>query len=251
MVDLTDILNTIHQKDNLDLLSSLPIRCIDLIYCDVLFNTGRTFKEYKDKFESTSAAVDWYRPRLLEMKRVLKSTGLLYIHCDCHLSHYLKILLDETFGVENFRNEIIWHYNSAPRKKLDFGKRHDTIFRYSVTDQYCFNPLRVPYTETSPKTYQKAKYYHPDGKVIGDVWDVKILGQNDRTERSGYSTQKPEKLLENIILSSSMEGDLVADFFMGSGTTLAVAKKLKRNYLGCDVSPQAYLTTRDRLDRIK
>lgn len=244
------MINTIHKSDNLDLLAKIPDQYIDLIYSDILFNTGRAFTDFTDKFSSIPVALDWYKPRFVAMRRALKDTGLVYIHCDYHLSHYLKVLLDEVFGIDNFRNEIIWHYNSAPRKKKDFGYRHDTIFRYSKSSRYTFNPIRVPYTESSPKTYKKAKYYHQDGKVLGDVWDVKILGQNDKTERNGYSTQKPEKLLENVILSSSNENDLVADFFMGSGTTLVVAKKFKRNYLGCDILRKAYDLTEKRLKKI-
>jgi site-specific DNA-methyltransferase (adenine-specific) len=240
----------IHKCDNLELISRLQNECIDLIYSDVLFNTGKVFKDFSDKFSSIPEAIDWYQSRFVGMHRVLKTTGLLYIHCDHHLSHYLKVLLDQVFGMKNFRNEIIWHYNSAPRKKKDFGHRHDVIFRYSKSDVYTFNPIRIPYTASSPKTFKKAKYYHRDGKVLGDVWNINILGQNDKTERNGYSTQKPEKLLETIIKSSSNENDLIADFFMGSGTTLAVAKKLKRNYIGCDLSEKAYNITEQRLNKI-
>ena len=162
----------------------------------------------------------------------------------------LDSILDNIFGWSNFRNEIIWQYNSAPRKKNCFGNRHDTIFRYSKTDNFTFNPVREPYSETAPRGYTKEKYYHVDGKIIGDVWNINILGQNDKKERVGYATQKPLELIERIITSSSCEGDIVADFYMGSGTTLVAAKKLNRQYIGCDISKKAYNLTLKRLSEI-
>ena len=215
------MINTVIQSDNLSLLKKLEDNYVDLIYSDILYNTGKKFKDFDDDLGTEEEAMEWYRPRLIEMHRVLKDTGTIYLHCDYRLVHYLKVEMDKVFGVNNFRNEIIWHYNSAPRKKNDFGKRHDTILRYSKTDDYTFNDeeVRVPYSETAPRGYEKEKYYNPLGKVMGDVWDVKILGQNDKTERTGYSTQKPKDLIEIIIKSSSNPGDLVADFFAGSGTT--------------------------------
>ena len=132
-------INNVYQMDCMELLNHIEGNSIDLIYCDILYNTGKNFKDYNDNLGSPQEAVEWYKPKFEEMKRTLKDTGLLYIQCDYNLSHYIKILLDEIFGAKNFRNEIIWWYNSAPRKKKDFGKRHDTIFRYSKTDNYYFN----------------------------------------------------------------------------------------------------------------
>lgn len=137
--------------------------------------------------------------------------------------------------------------NTAPRKKLDFGKRHDVILRYTKTDNYKFNPPREPYSETAPRGYEKEKYYHPEGKVIGDVWQMNILGQNDKRERVGYDTQKPISLIERIIKSSSDEGDLVADFYLGSGTTAVAFKNLNRNFIGCDINKRAIDLTLERL----
>lgn len=230
----------IYLEDNLILMRTLPDNHIDLIYCDVLYGTGRNFGAFQDIKSDFQTVSRHYLVRFREMKRILKETGLLYIHCDWRIVHHLRRLLDLTFGEENFRNEIIWEYNSAPRKKLDFGKRHDIILRYSKSDVYTFNPIRVPYSETAPRGYEKEKYYHPDGKVIGDVWKISMLGQNDKTERTGYPTQKPEKLLERIILSSSNPGDLVADFYAGSHTTGVVALKNGRKYIGCDSSEEGY-----------
>lgn len=243
------MINKVLNIDNLELLNKLEDQYIDLIYSDILYNTGRKFDDFDDDLGTAEEAMDWYKPRLLEMKRVLKDTGTIYLHCDYRLVHYLKVEMDKIFGVENFRNEIIWHYNSAPRKKNDFGKRHDSILRYTKTNKYTFNvdEVRVPYSETAPRGYAKEKYYNKLGKVMGDVWDVKIIGQNDKTERVNYNTQKPKELLEIIIKSSSNEGDLVADFFGGSGTTGVVAKEYNRNYLMCDISAKAVKLSEKRL----
>ena len=168
-----EIKNKLEIGDNLAILYNIENESIDLIYCDILYNTGKNFKDYNDNLGSPQDAVKWYRHRFVEMKRVLKDTGLLYIQCDYNLSHYIKILLDEIFGVNNFINEIIWWYNSAPRKKKDFGKRHDTIFRYSKSDNYFFNQdskyIRQAYSPTAPRGYEKEKYYDDRGKIMDDV----------------------------------------------------------------------------------
>ena len=246
--------NTLHCGDNLEYLHTIEDKFVDLIYCDILYNTGKNFKDYNDNLGTPQDAVEWYRPRLLEMRRVLKDTGLLYIQCDYNLSHYIKILLDETFDVKNFRNEIIWWYNSAPRKKKDFGKRHDTIFRYSKSDNYFFNLdspyIRQAYSPTAPRGYEKEKYYDDRGKIMDDVWKVNMLGQNDKTERVGYATQKPKELLYKIIDSSCPKNGVVADLFCGSGTTCVAAKELGRRYIGCDISEKAIKIANNRLDKI-
>lgn len=247
--------NKIYCTDNLFLLESSENCSVDLIYCDILYNTGKIFTDFSDKLGTPREAIAWYRPRLLQMKRVLKKSGVLYIHCDYNLSHYIKIELDEIFGIENFRNEIIWHYNSAPRKKKDFGKRHDTIFRYSKSDGYYFDQdcecIRQPYSLTAPRGYEKEKYYDSRGKVMDDVWNINMLGQNDKTERCGYSTQKPKSLLEKIVKSSCPKDGVVADYFCGSGTTCVVAKECGRSYIGCDISEKAVKITEERLSNIK
>lgn len=239
-------------QDNLTYCQTLPTNSFDLIYCDVLYNTKRNNKDYKDNLGTPQEAVEWYKPRLKEFYRLLKNTGLLYLQCDYNLSHYLKIALDEIFGLENFRNEIIWYYNSAPRKKKDFGKRHDTIFRYSKTDNYYFNIdseyIYQEYSKTAPRGYEKEKYYNPKGKVLDDVWHIKMLGQNDKTERTGYATQKPKELLKPIISSSCPIDGTFGDFFCGSGTSIIVANELGiKNIYGCDINPNAIEITRGRL----
>ena len=250
----SDYTDKIFHLDNLKLLQTLPSQCVDLIYCDILYNTGRKFDDYEDNLGTPQEAIQWYLPRFTEMHRILKDTGLIYIHCDYNLSHYIKVLMDLIFGINNFRNEIIWWYNSAPRKKKDFGKRHDTIFRYSVSDKYYFNDdskyIRQEYSKTAPRGYEKEKYYDSRGKVIDDVWKINMLGQNDKTERVGYSTQKPKELFYKIIDSSCPKDGIVADFFCGSGTACVVAKELGRSYIGCDISEKAVNITKERLSKI-
>jgi DNA modification methylase len=243
-------MNKVFLEDNLTVLNSINDNTVDLIYCDILYGTGRNFNDYQDLKPIKEEIEKHYIPRFLEMKRILKSTGQIYIQMDWRINHWIRCILDDIFGWSNFRNEIIWQYNSAPRKKNCFGNRHDTIFRYSKTDNFTFNPVREPYSETAPRGYTKEKYYHVDGKIIGDVWNINILGQNDKKERVGYATQKPLELIERIITSSSCEGDIVADFYMGSGTTLVAAKKLNRQYIGCDISKKAYNLTLKRLSEI-
>lgn len=233
--------------DNLEFLKKIEDNKVDLIYCDVLYGTGRKFKDYQDLKPIKSEIESHYIPRIKEMRRVLKNSGTIYLQMDTKINHWIRCIMDDIFGYENMRNEIIWFYNTSPRKKLDFGKRHDIILRYSKSDNYKFNPIREPYSETAPRGYEKEKYYHPDGKVIGDVWQMNILGQNDKTERVGYDTQKPKSLIERIIKSSTNENDIVADFYMGSGTTAVVSKELNRQFIGCDINPKSIEITMSRL----
>lgn len=242
---------TIKNCDNLELSKNINSDTIDLIYSDILYGTGRNFKDYQDLKPIRSEIESHYIPRIREMYRILKETGLIYLQMDYRINHWIRCILDDIFGYENFRNEIVWSYNSAPRKKNCFGCRHDIILRYSKSDNFTFNEIREPYSETAPQGYEKEKYYNLEGKVIGDVWNINILAQNDKTERCGYATQKPEKLIERIILSSSNEWDTVADFYLGSGTTAVVCKKLNRNFIGCDISKKAVDTTFNRLENIK
>lgn len=237
----------LYNEDNLITFGRLESNTIQLIYCDILFNTGKTFKDFQDSVNIE----EFYLPRFIHMQRILKNSGLLYIHTDYHESHYIKILLDKVFGRSQFRNEIVWYFNSGHRKKKDFGRRHNIIFRYSKTNNYLFNPIRTAYSTSAPRGYAKEKYYHSDGKVIDDVWEIPILGQNDKTERVNYATQKPLALLERIIVSSSNEHDVVADFFLGSGTTAVAALKHKRSFIGVDINSRALEITKQRIDWIK
>ena len=223
--------------DNLELLRQLPSECIDLIYCDILYNTGKKFKDYDDQLGTPQQAMEWYKPRLVEMKRVLKDTGSIYLQCDYRLIHYLKIEMDNIFGMNNFINEIIWKYGLGGSGNKSFAKKHDNIILYSKTKNYTFN------LQYEPATSQKMK---GQMKKMTDVWDIPNIN-NMSKERVGYDTQKPKELLERIIKASSNEDDIVADFFCGSGTTLDVAKELGRRYIGCDINPRAVEISQQRL----
>lgn len=247
---INQFINNIYRLDNLEFLPKLPESSVSLIYGDVLYGTGRNFHDYQDLKPNREIILRHYEPRLKEMRRVLAENGTIYLQMDYRISHWVRCLMDDIFGYSNLRNEIIWHYNSAPRRKLDLGDRHDTILRYSKSNSYIFNPIREPYALSAPRGYEKEKYYNKDGKVIGDVWNINILGQNDKTERVGYATQKPLELIKRIIALSSNEGDIIADFYCGSGTTLVAAKSLNRKFIGCDINERAIEICRKRLSDI-
>jgi site-specific DNA-methyltransferase (adenine-specific) len=196
--------------------------------------------------------------RLVELHRVLKSTGSFYLHCDPTASHYLKIILDGIFGVGCFRNEIVWHYRRWTGTANRFLAMHDILFFYTKQESgYVFNPLYTAYTEKSLKRKQN---YHTrikgddvyvtsiDKKGVkeNDVWIIPVINSQSK-ERSGYPTQKPEALLERIIQASSKEGDVVLDAFCGCGTAIAVAQKLNRRWVGIDITHLAITLLKYRL----
>ncbi len=257
--------NRLFFGDCLHVMRQLPSNSIDLIYIDPPFFSGRVYnvifgdrnevRSFNDVWEGGMPGyLVWLNARLYEMKRLLKPTGTIYVHCDWHASHYIKVEMDKIFGYENLRNEVIWYYNSGARKKHDFGRRHDVILRYSRGPDYKLNDdspaIREPYSPDINIPAVKAHYYDPRGKVIDDVWRIPIIPQNDQTERIGYPTQKPEKLLERIIEASSFPGEVVADFFCGGGTTPSVAQRLKRRWIVCDQSRIAVAITADRITRV-
>jgi DNA modification methylase len=181
--------------------------------------------------------------RLIELHRVLRSTGSLYLHCDPTASHYLKIILDVIFGKNKFRNEIVWCYGSGGASKRHFSKKHDIIFYYTKGDDYTFNvnsvrePYSSPHKSMTPKIVGDKSYVkmNPLGRIPFDWWQIPIL-TNSAKERLGYPTQKPLALLERIILASSSPGDIVLDPFCGCGTSVVAAEKLKRKWIGIDIT---------------
>jgi len=190
--------------------------------------------------------------RLLELKRVLKETGSIYLHCDPTASHYLKIVMDAIFGAKNFRNEIIWWYETGGIPKKDFSRKHDVIFRYSKSDKYYFNPkevlekrseevLRRIATGNPSATRSTGQFRHPS-----DVWKIPSINAMAK-ERLGYPTQKPEALLERIVKASSNEGDIVLDPFCGCGTALVAAHRLNRRWVGIDITHLAISLMKWRL----
>ena len=190
--------------------------------------------------------------RLLEMRRVLKDTGSIYLHCDPTASHYLKQLMDAIYGVRNFRNEIVWAYRGGGVPKYDFARKHDIILRYSKTSTVTFNvdAVRVPYSEDSEERLRyKARAFrgdrtydayeqNPKGKHPDDWWTIQPIMPSSG-ERIGYPTQKPLRLLERIIAASSNEGDMVLDPFCGCATACIAADKLGRKWVGIDLSSKA------------
>lgn len=202
--------------------------------------------------------LNWMYENLMAIKSVMSETASIFVHLDWHIGHYVKILMDEIFGEDNFRNEIIWSYKSAGQSISTFPRKHDTIFYYSMQENRCFNPIYVPHDENVLKRFQRdengpyqlvngKKYYvNPQGKPIEDVWEI-IFGNRDSQRDVEYATQKPALLLERIIKCASNEGMNVADFFGGSGIFAKVANKLGRRFIHCDIGVNSIQTVRDRL----
>lgn len=211
---------------------------------------------YADTWQKgTVSYLEMMYPRLLLMRELLADNGSVYVHIDWHVGHYIKILLDDIFGKQNFVNEIIWHYFMGGKGKREFAKKHDTIFLYKKTDKYTFNQLIVKrYYDFIPSLRDDSVNAQSGKDNIGywsmvscpDVWSIRGVF-NMSSEYQCYSTQKPEALLERIIKASSNEGDLVCDFFGGSGTTASVAEKLNRRWITSDIGKPACLVMRKRL----
>ena len=265
--------NKLFWGDNLHVLRMLPSNSIDLIYIDPPFFSGANYnvifgdqnevRSFSDIWEGGMPSyIIWLNARLLEMKRVLKNTGSLYVHLDWHALHYVKIELDKIFGYDNFRNEIIWSYRTGGSSKKYFSRKHDSILLYSKSDKYMFNTQKEKaYTKSKSRKpgivnygAGNATFYEDENGVYNlvnmrDVWDIPYIN-SQAEERIGYPTQKPEALLECIINSSSNEGDIVADFFVGGGTTATTAQKLNRRWIACDQSRVAIAVTQGRLESL-
>jgi site-specific DNA-methyltransferase (adenine-specific) len=231
--------NLLQCGDNLAFMQTLDSESIDLIYCDILYGTGRNFGEYQDLKPIRSDIEEHYIPRLLEMKRLLKPTGSIYLQMDWRINHWLRCLMDDVFGYSNFRNEIIWCYGAGDvNAKNRFCRVSDHILFYSATDSNTFN---IQKDEKNAKVKDWWRMFSFGEKTFNKKW----FEQNE--DRFVYSTQKPKALLERIIKASSNEGDVVADFYLGSGTTAIVAKELGRCYIGCDINENAINITKQRL----
>lgn len=201
--------------------------------------------------------LNWMYENLVAIKSVMSDTASIYVHLDWHIGHYVKILMDEIFGEDNFINEIIWSYKTGGTGKNSFAKKHDSLYLFSRNDNYIFNTQyyksyqakKYNFNEKYPELWDEdeQKWYH--NAVCRDVWDdILVLGtERDGSERVDYATQKPEALLDRIIKASSNEGMIVADFFGGSGVTAAVANKLNRKFITCDIGINSVQTMRDRL----
>lgn len=262
--------------DNLHVLQGLQDDSVDLVYIDPPFGTGvarrldsirlgqgekhrtgfggrsyaysvRSSLQYDDSM-AMQDYLDFLEQRLIEIHRVLRPTGSLYLHLDFHSAHYARILLDQIFGASRFLNEIIWAYDYGGRARDKWARKHDNILWYAKSDEWCYNRDaidRIPYMAPGLVGPEKAAR----GKLPTDVWWMTIVPTNGK-ERTGYPTQKPLRLLERIIRASSHPGDLVADFFAGSGTTGVAARQLGRRYLLVDSNPEAIAVARQRLDAV-
>jgi len=282
--------HTIWTGDCLGIMRGMNSACVDLIYLDPPFNSNANYAApigseaagaaFKDTWSLLDVDVEWinliaskhpalYRvllaamsdsdksylaymaARLLEMRRVLKPSGSVYLHCDPTMSHYLKLVMDAIFGRKAFRNEIAWCYRGGGVPKNDFARKHDIIFRYSrATPTFNVDDVRIPYSEDSSDRLQHTARsfrssgiydtYRPNqkGKHPEDWWPMQPIMPSSK-ERIGYPTQKPLALLDRIVKASSNPGDVVLDPFCGCATTLVAADRLDRQWAGIDLSPIA------------
>lgn len=262
---------------------------VDLIYIDPPFDSKADYRTkitlpggevvqrptvieqfgYSDLWEKgTVSYLEYMYPRLVLMRELLSERGSIYVHIDWHVGAYMKVILDDIFGKECFRNEIIWTYFGFKRSTAKkFPQKHDVIYSYSRNTEYIWNTQYKPHSEEYIrrfKTDENGRLYRDDvnptgggsrviyldevgGDIVDSIWDDIPPVNPIAKERVGYATQKPEKLLERIIKASSNEGDLVCDFFGGSGTTAAVAEKLGRRWITTDIGKPAALVMRKRL----
>lgn len=271
------MINKVIEGDCLDELKHLQDSSVDVVYLDPPFFTqkkhtlrsrdnSRTYS-FDDSWESVDEYRRYIAQRLKECRRVLKSTGSIFLHCDKTASHHLRIALDEVFGAVNFQSEIIWSYRRWSNSKKGLLNSHQVIFFYSKTPDFKFNQIYSAYSPTTniDQIFQKrardengkTKYKiaatgdtelidDKSGVPLSDVWEIPYLNPKAK-ERVGYPTQKPILLLEQIIKLVSDEGDVILDPFCGSGTTLVAAKLLGRQYIGIDASKEAVSLTNERL----
>jgi site-specific DNA-methyltransferase (adenine-specific) len=269
--------NTIYFGDNLTVLKLIPDSSIQLVYIDPPFNTGREQQRSKvttkrnnegnrigfkgERYETVKSTVlsyddqfanywEFLEPRIEEAFRVLSNRGTLYLHLDYREAHYAKVLLDALFGPACFLNEIIWAYDYGGKSKSRWPAKHDTILVY-VKDpkNYYFNSEEVdrePYMAPGLVTEEKVAL----GKLPTDVWWHTIVSPTGK-EKTGYPTQKPIGILRRIIQASSKEGDVVMDFFAGSGTTGVVANMLNRRFILVDQNPEALEVIQQRLEGVE
>ncbi len=318
----------IYCGDCLDQLKQLPNACVDLCYIDPPFNSNRNYevfwgetkekRSFEDRHESTRAYIEYMRPRCVEIARVLKKTGSFYYHCDWHASHYMKVMLDQIFGENNFVNEIVWKrtkaHNDSKQGSKHFSRTHDVLFLYSGGGDYRWNQQYTPLSDayiashytnmdpdgrrfrwdnlTGPGGAAKGNAYFevlgvtrhwrysrekmeamvqngsvaipPAGEIpaqkryldqskgvaLTDVWDDLPPLNSQAKESLGYPTQKPLALLDRILATSSKENDIVLDAFCGCGTALVSAERMKRQWIGIDISPTACRVMAKRLRNV-
>jgi len=265
--------NYIALSDNAVFLSQLKTsgESFDFVYIDPPFYSGENYSArikdgdtkkktmvYKDKWDSLEEYLHMLLLRLFFIKDLLKDTGSVAVHLDTHAAHYVKVLLDELFGPENFVNEVIWSYKSGGMKGRYFARKHDTILIYSKTKEYYFKPQQEVSYNRDGRAYrfkgveefqdEKGKWYTLVNRR--DVIAVDMVGRTS-AERTGYATQKPEKLLSILLESFCPENGRCADFFAGSGSLGAAAAKSNRHFVLCDASDVAVKMMTERFDKDK
>lgn len=265
------MINSIYLGDNLEFLKKFNSNLFDLVYIDPPFFSQKDYIDFNDKWNKLNDYLYFMKLRINEIYRVLKDTGSFYLHCDSSAGFELKILCDNIFNKKNFKREIIWNAGSVSgfkSKVKGWVRQHDIILYYIKTKKFTFNKQYLPYKDKYIKVFrykdENGRFYRkrPNGKkqylddkpgnMIGDVWnDIYSFQTITRSnEYLKYPTQKPEKLLERIIKSSSNENDLIGDFFCGTGTTLKVAQNLNRNFIGIDINPKVIELCKKRLNWI-
>lgn len=268
--------NVLYCGDCMKILQGFPDESVDLIYLDPPFFSNQHYeviwgnhaekRAFGDRWKGgIMHYINWMSDRLEQCHRVLKKTGSIYLHCDWHAVYHLKIMMDRIFGENNFQAEIIWKYFGPTSTHNNYPRKHDNILFYTRGSKWTFNQnaILVGYDEKAIKRYDKVDkegrrykmYYEKDGKERkaymkegrpSEVFEIPFV-QGTSKERLGYPTQKPEALLDIFIKASSNEGDIVLDPFVGGGTTIAVAEKNKRKWIGIDVSPTACKLAEKRL----
>ena len=273
-------INKILLGDCLEQLQNLEANQIDLVYFDPPFFTQKKHTlssrdnskiyEFNDKFESVEEYLTLIEKTLIHCKRVLKSTGSVFLHCDKTASHNIRTVLDNVLGKGNFQSEIVWSYKRWSNSKKGLLNSHQTIFFYSKSEDFKFNTLYTDYSastnldqilqdrerdENGKSIYKRDENGNTiigkekKGVPLSDVWEIPYLNPKAK-ERTGYPTQKPVLLLNQIINIATEEGDIVLDPFCGSGTTCVSAKSLKRNYIGIDISLDAVNLANSRLEEM-
>lgn len=272
--------NKIYHGDCVEQLKNMEANCVDLVYFDPPFFTQRKHSltnkdnsktyEFDDKYNSIDDYLLVIENVLEQSKRVLKNTGSVFLHCDKTASHNIRVVLDKVFGRSNFQSEIIWSYKRWSNAKKGLLNSHQVIFFYSKTQDFKFNKLYTDYSSTTnidqilqdrerdangKAVYKRDENGNPilgkekKGVPLSDVWEIPYLNPKAK-ERTGYPTQKPVLLLNQILNIVTEEGDLVLDPFCGSGTTCVSAKYLKRNYIGIDISTDAVTLANSRLEEM-
>jgi len=247
----------------LAVMENLPAGTFDVIYLDPPFFTQKTRRllhsvergaSYSDNWdEGLHGYLSWLEERLARVRELLKPEGTLFLHLDWHAIHYAKVVLDHLFGIDNFQNELIWYYSGGGASKTRFARKHDNILYYTKSAKawkFYADRVRTPYkwTDGQPRADGSSRDYER-GKLPDDVWEQHAL-MPWAEESVAYPTQKPESLLERLLLATSDEGDVVGDFMCGSGTTVTTAQRLNRRWVAADQSRVAVCLAAERLAQL-